>query len=187
MPMALQDAATWQGTSGLQAKLSFAHAETLIPLACLLGLFGPQDNKLKHTALMPGQDSGPTATCQRPEHSTDEAGQAADACADNEQPMGEGDSSHRTGCDDLSRQCSVGGEMHAGKRWEPPLPKPPNARSWKGSVIAPYGANIQFVLYRCQPSEPHVSILHLQAVRLPKSHGCPVVLLIESAGIASRH
>ena len=30
----------------------------------------------------------------------------------------------------------------------PPLPRPPLSRDWYGSMIAPYGANIQFVLHR---------------------------------------
>ena len=31
--------------------------------------------------------------------------------------------------------------------WHPPFAPPPSARDWYGSMVAPYGANIQFVLY----------------------------------------
>ncbi|KAL0021479.1 hypothetical protein WJX79_009021 [Trebouxia sp. C0005] len=82
----LQEAAAGTGRSGLHAKLSFAHAETI------------------------GKDN--------------------------------------------SRECRNFGNLgEAVQSWAPPLPKPPQPRKWHGSMIAPYGANIQLNLYQCQESQ----------------------------------
>ncbi|KAK4789533.1 hypothetical protein SAY86_016837 [Trapa natans] len=82
-----------------KARLRFAHAETIVPFSCLLGLFLGESEFLKIR---------------------------------NEQPL------------DL------------------PL-KPPQMRNWKGSTVAPFGANNMLVLYNCpsNSSIPYfVQILH---------------------------
>ena len=64
-----------------QAKLCFAHAETIIPLACLLGLFGPQQPKALLTqptsapqcsadSIMQQPAAGTLNTDQQPDHGT---------------------------------------------------------------------------------------------------------------------
>ena len=45
MMWTLQEAAAAEGGTSQQAKLCFAHAETVVPIACLLGLFKPQQPK----------------------------------------------------------------------------------------------------------------------------------------------
>ena len=50
------------------------------------------------------------------------------------------------------------------RSWVPPLPRPPRKRSWHGSMIAPYGANIQFRLHR---SEVGSCLISLPGLLLP--------------------
>ncbi|KAL0032203.1 hypothetical protein WJX77_010754 [Trebouxia sp. C0004] len=130
----LQEAAAGTGRSGLHAKLSFAHAETIIPLACLLGLFGTNSNQP-----LP-QDQQCNATVDDlPEQSSCVHQQKTDADVQLEGYLRDSNSTYTKG--------------EAMQSWAPPLPKPPKPREWHGSMIAPYGANIQLNLYPCQESQ----------------------------------
>ncbi|KAL0046886.1 hypothetical protein WJX82_000945 [Trebouxia sp. C0006] len=48
-----------------------------------------------------------------------------------------------TGRSGLHAKLTFGNPGEAMQSWAPPLPKPPKPRKWHGSMIAPYGANIQ--------------------------------------------
>uniref|UniRef100_A0A061SFJ5 Multiple inositol polyphosphate phosphatase 1 n=1 Tax=Tetraselmis sp. GSL018 TaxID=582737 RepID=A0A061SFJ5_9CHLO len=125
-----------------RAVLNFAHAETVIPLSSLLGLFGS-----------PG------------------------AC----DPHSCGSGS------------AAGGECHRAG-WSPGLPRPPAERQFRGSVAAPYGANVAHVLYEC-PSQGPGRAQHLvrtlyneHVVPLPACGGkmdCPLEAFLAIASSTS--
>ncbi|KAH7372767.1 hypothetical protein KP509_17G020000 [Ceratopteris richardii] len=111
------------GVTAEKAHFRFAHAETVIPFICLLGLFLDEEDVQKIMI---------------------------EAALD-------------------------------------PPPAPPKNRVWKGSAVAPYGANTMIVLYQCsstnedgkqlQDSDFYVQVLHNErAVTLPGCNGiqlCP--------------
>jgi len=149
--VSLQEAAAGTGRSGLHAKLSFAHAETIIPLACLLGLFGTNSNQP-----LP-QNRQCNTTTDLPEQSSGERQQNTDADFQLSGCLRDSNSTYRQG-EDMSRECKFfWNPGEAMQSWAPPLPKPPKPREWHGSMIAPYGANIQLNLYQCQGSQVFVS------------------------------
>lgn len=60
-----------------------------------------------------------------------------------------GSSSSSTVSDVASKYASQAGQRGIlGQAWQPPFAPPPAERDWYGSMVAPYGANIQFVLYK---------------------------------------
>ncbi len=150
--MSLQEAAAGTGRSGLHAKLSFAHAETIIPLACLLGLFGSNSNQP-----FPQDQQHSATTDDLPEQSSCVHQQNTDADVQLDGCLRDSNSTYIQGVD-ISRECSTfGNPGEAMQSWAPPLPKPPKPREWHGSMIAPYGANIQLNLYQCQEPQAFVS------------------------------
>lgn len=143
----LQEAAAGIGRPGLHAKLSFAHAETIVPLACLLGLFGTNGNQP-----LPQDQQCNATTNDLPEQSEVHQ-QNADADVQLSGCLRDSNSNYMQDRD-ISRECRVSGNPgEAMQSWTPPLPKPPKPRTWHGSMIAPYGANIQLNLYQCQESQ----------------------------------
>jgi len=151
--VSLQEAAAGTGRSGLHAKLSFAHAETIVPLACLLGLFGPnskqpfsQDQQCNATT-----DDPPEQSSGVHQQNTDADVRLMNSC------LRDSNCSYKQG-EDISRECrTFGNPGEAMQSWAPPLPKPPKPRKWHGSMIAPYGANIQVNLHQCQEAQTLVS------------------------------
>ena len=151
--MSLQEAAAGTGRSGLHAKLSFAHAETIVPLACLLGLFGT-DSKQP----FPSDQQCNAATDDLPEQSSGVHQQNTDADVQLMNSCLRDSNSSYIQREDISTECrTFGNPGEAMQSWAPPLPKPPKPRKWHGSIIAPYGANIQLNLYQCQESQALVS------------------------------
>lgn len=157
--MDLQEATSRASECGPRAKLSFAHAETIIPLACLLGLFGPNSNR---SSLEEQQSS--TSADPHHWHSPGNTQQTAAASCDIEASTSDSSGTCTDSDDRLSSGCSRDEQrsydLHS---WEPPLPRPPKPRNWRGSFIAPYGANIQFMMHGREDSEVSVSTrqLHL--------------------------
>ena len=172
----MQAAASSRSASGFTAKLSFAHAETIIPLACLLGLFGPERHQDHKAATQLAQECG----------TADELHQHAPECAASEidgvntqQSMGHSSSSSNTsnasssaknssGCD-VNIESSTENSMQGSRQvWVPPIPRPPLSRGWYGSMIAPYGVNIQFVLHRCTDGQVRpTSLCFVHQLQLP--------------------
>ena len=155
--MDLQEAASRSSECGLHAKLCFAHAETIIPLACLLGLFGPNSNRSSleeqqcSTTAEPHHWQSPGNTQQTPAASCNVEASTSDSggsCTDSD------DRSSRGSSEDEQRSCDS-------RSWEAPLARPPIPRNWRGSLIAPYGANIQFMLHGREDSDVSVSTRQL--------------------------
>ncbi|DBA96348.1 TPA: hypothetical protein ACH3X3_002523 [Trebouxia sp. C0006] len=145
----LQEAAAGTGRSGLHAKLSFAHAETIVPLACLLGLFGT-DSKQP----FPSDQQCNAATDDLPEQSSGVHQQNTDADVQLMNSCLRDSNSSYIQREDISTECrTFGNPGEAMQSWAPPLPKPPKPRKWHGSMIAPYGANIQVNLHQCQEAQ----------------------------------
>ncbi|DBA89909.1 TPA: hypothetical protein ACH3X2_004400 [Trebouxia sp. C0005] len=145
----LQEAAAGTGRSGLHAKLSFAHAETIVPLACLLGLFSTNSKQpfLSDQQCNTTADDLPEQSSGVHQQNTDADDGLMNGC------LRDSNSSFIQGKDN-SRECRNFGNLgEAVQSWAPPLPKPPQPRKWHGSMIAPYGANIQLNLYQCQESQ----------------------------------
>lgn len=135
-----------------QAKLCFAHAETIVPLACLLGLFGPQQPK----ALLTQPPFAPQCSADS------DLQQASASKVDTDQQPDHGNvhGNHSVGDENDAKASCQGTSFSDSKiydsysngvtSWLPPLPQPPRKRDWHGSMIAPYGANIQFRLHRSE-------------------------------------
>ena len=162
--MLLQAAASRDTSSGFQAKLSFAHAETIIPLACLLGLFALHVPENSICAAEPAQrrdamqglpqlspeSPQPGSSVENAPQCPNEADIGGSTCISYGAVPGSSSSSSSNTSDHLTEARSVECvKKHTDKvQWVPPLPRPPLSRNWCGSMIAPYGANIKFVLHR---------------------------------------
>ena len=198
-----QAAASKPLESGFEAKLCFAHAETIIPLACLLGLFGralPEAGAnmadLGEQCSLADVQGNATSEYGQPEvvsepvlqqpecgiSSSTDGGTArrTDSRTDSSSSSSSKSSSNSDSCRSSSnsstgssRHCDNGYRLFSedlieegddedeGQAWVPPLPRPPLGRGWYGSMIAPYGANIQFALHR--RTDSHVSGRHVCA------------------------
>lgn len=148
--MLVQEAASLDGSLQKQAKLCFAHAETIIPLACLLGLFGAHEEARLPNEVAESHCSA-DSTMQQAEYMADssfadtiEGNATASFAANAAQFTVNQACMHGQGSAQLD-QCSA-----LAHSWIPPLPRPPKPRRWHGSMIAPYGANIQFNLHCSQ-------------------------------------
>lgn len=163
--MYLQAAASRPLESSFEAKLCFAHAETIVPLACLLGLFGGlppaaessmtgsvgQCGTAEAQSYVPSEPRHP-AFQSKPElqqpyqcSSTDSSGSSSDSDSDSSSSSRQCGSSIESS--PVPMECVQQGKDE-GQAWVPLLPRPPLSRGWYGSMIAPYGANIQIVLHR---------------------------------------
>ena len=151
-----QAAVSQNGKPRLQAKLSFAHAETIIPLACLLGLFSSHDQQAQRSDWTLGQHSSSTDPSYQSQQSAGAVHETADDIAGGTQCMDDSDSQCKLD-EEVLQHCNADQEgNHQIQGWAPPLPRPPKARTWHGSAIAPYGANIQFVLHPSQVTQPRM-------------------------------
>ena len=179
--LCFQAAASKPLDSGFEAKLCFAHAETIIPLVCLLGLFGrplpePEaDMPDLHEQCSPADVQGnATSEYGQPEllsepvlqqfneggiSSSTASSTTSSRGSSNSDTCSSSSSSSNSSTGSSSRHCDSGLESFPeelvqegvdgkGQAWVPPLPRPPLDRDWYGSIIAPYGANIQFALHR---------------------------------------
>lgn len=173
----LQAAASMPPESGFAAKLCFAHAETIIPLACLLGLFGPTPPAAEASRTVSAEQCS-QADVQR--HTVSEHTQSAlssepvmqhhEECGISGSAHSRTDSSNTGTCDvsnastssssssdseagSFPRELMQEGGDEGGQAWVPPLSQPPVSRDCYGSMIAPYGANVQFALHRCTDSQ----------------------------------
>ena len=188
----LQAASSSPSESGFKAKLCFAHAETIIPLVCLLGLFGrslpaadPSMAGLAEQCSLADVQGNVTSSYGQPEVLSEpvlqqpisnECGVSSSTnsgTASSTDSNSSVNSSGNTGAcsssnastrstssssSNSSRHCDSGfesfseliqeGDDQEGQAWVPPLPRPPLSRDWFGSMIAPYGANIQIALHR---------------------------------------
>ena len=144
----MQEAAAADGETQQQAKLCFAHAETIIPLACLLGLFGTTNSQLFSNS--PPSQCGAQSTLQQPGNGNNSAVAGSNSGQNHASKLNESNTlASQTATTDLPNEPnSLGICSNEVEDWVPPLPQPPKARSWHGSMIAPYGANIQFMLHR---------------------------------------
>lgn len=179
------------------AQLHFAHAETIIPLACLLGLF--QEPNLHSSTDFSASEPRHKSHSQSKvtgdkdgESNTKEGAEVEGRCTRG--PKGTCGTPHAVA--DTARIFSVLEEVrthlaayHGSSPGLPlPLvpvpPPPPSARTWMGRNVAPYAANIGITLVDCGEGDPErfrVLVLHNErAVVLPVSMlpGCCVVDLL---------
>lgn len=161
----LQAAASKPSESTFAAKLCFAHAETIVPLLCLLGLVGGPPAVDSSKAGSVGQrgvaDVQSQVSCEPQPPAVKSKAELNQCSSTDSRSSGESvrssnsdsgsSSSSSMHCDSSigsSPMVCVQGGDNEGQGWVPPLPRPPLSRGWYGSRIAPYGANIQFVLHR---------------------------------------
>ncbi|KAL3161888.1 hypothetical protein ABBQ38_008976 [Trebouxia sp. C0009 RCD-2024] len=162
----LKAAASRPLESSFEAKLCFAHAETIVPLACLLGLFGglPPAAESSMTGSVGQCGMAEAQWCvspepQQPAFQSKRELQQPNQCSSTDSSSSS-DSESSSSTSSSSRQCDSSVESSPmpmecvqegkdeGQAWIPPLPRPPLKRGWYGSMLAPYGANVQFVLHR---------------------------------------
>lgn len=206
-----QAASSNPSESGFKAKLCFAHAETIIPLVCLLGLFGRpspaadpsmaalaehcsladvqgnvqgsvqgsvtssygqpevlsepvlQQPVINECGISSNTDSGMASSTDNnssssSNNSVNSSGNTGTCSSSNASTRSTSSSSSNSGrhCNNRFETCSEliqEGDDQEGQAWVPPLPRPPLSRDWFGSMIAPYGANIQFALHKRTDTE----------------------------------
>ena len=188
--LCIQAAASKPSESSFEAKLCFAHAETIIPLVCLLGLFGqpwpaaeasmaglgeqcsladvegvnansqygqpevssePVLQQPTEWGISSSTDSGTASSTDSSSNSSSSRSSSnIDTCSSSDSSIGSSSSSLHcdSGYGTFSEESTQGVDDEEGQVWVPPLPRPPLSRDWYGSMIAPYGANIQFALHR---------------------------------------
>ena len=193
----MQSASLQGGQQPCQAKLSFAHAETLIPLACLLGLFDPQGRVWPHTSQASAFSDSQTGISHGSPAEVDRGGQLTCSVTDQstfspsvagKAVSGESLSQCHPALNmPSSRQGSGSASIAGGDQavapssgWQPPFDAPPASRDWYGSMVAPYSANMQFVLYNssaCNALEVGPSTVAIAA--------CPILRLLDSSSSSS--
>lgn len=124
-----------------KARLRFAHAETVIPFSCLLGLFQENievEGEKKETIL-----SSVSKLLGLKEKHGDKEKEKKDKDNLTEEEKKEGERA-----ENLSFLEKLNLELAL-----PAPPKPPNSRAWRGSDVAPYAANTALILYHCKEGE----------------------------------
>ncbi|CAI6010415.1 unnamed protein product [Closterium sp. NIES-65] len=123
----------WRDGVRERAALHFGHAETVIPFACLLGLYKPES-----------PDEGVTKEDERAHKQADKQEQ--------QQQQQQKEGPLRDKYDVLMAKVAA----TITQQFAPPVPlppAPPSHRRWQASQIAPYAANTAVILFRCGPHE----------------------------------
>ncbi|CAI5517732.1 unnamed protein product [Closterium sp. Naga37s-1] len=123
----------WRDGVRERAALHFGHAETVIPFACLLGLYKPDS-----------PDEGVTKEDERAHKQADKQEQ--------QQQQQQKEGPLRDKYDVLMAKVAA----TITQQFAPPVPlppAPPSHRRWQASQIAPYAANTAVILFRCGPHE----------------------------------
>lgn len=110
-----------------KARLRFAHAETVVPFSCLLGLFLEESGEDKSS-----RSSDPFLLV----YSSFKSGILHGI---------------------ILLNCSTDYNLILKEKSMPLPPKPPQRRFWRGSVVAPFAGNNMLVLYSCPASRSNSS------------------------------
>eukprot|EP00897_Mesotaenium_endlicherianum_P001032 jgi/Mesen1/1092/ME000123S00265 len=175
-----------------RARFRYAHAETVIPFLCLLGLFKEDVQKMREAAAAAGTEtqtetgaSSGTATGTGMGSDKGGEGELTGEAQAERQLASEEASTERQLAEEAAeamRRVLEGLKRHGESL--PPPPMPPFPRAWRGSQVSPFAANTALALYQCRPSGPspadddfRVLVLHNeQPVLLPDCNGelfCP--------------